>query len=419
MGTSEVFAGRMFGEYAAGYALLWFLFRIGLFFSRVNGWGNIRGLSAIEYIKEMLQTSMLEKWTYIFAALAMFAFVYSLFPLVVIKGRVHWLCYALVDGALFALLTSGIEAFALRGVESAKRTRATCLIDALLLQGAIKKWQSALIMAILAIFLIAVGIFVIIYAKKVLAQNQKETQPLHLKIKVSAAVAVGIAAIAVVTVIILLMPADTTGDYKKVAEYLTNDQTLGPISYRGQVYVPKDTGIDITETGTAQGYLAERGETCESRLYQIAKANLLYTDATGSVQSQSEPTCSYIPVEKTEQLDEWQEDTVFLLWDEDWESESAYSHDPTGYTGCNEDFIEGLMMQFPQVSYSITDFYDYDAYFTIRAYTDMEVVTEQEVVTGDWVGCILVKDDKFYFGSYENQITGICLQQLREVLGGN
>jgi hypothetical protein len=49
----------------------------------------------------------------------------------------------------------------------------------------------------------------------------------------------------------------------------------------------------------------------------------------------------------------------------------------------------------------------------------MDVVTDQAAATGDWVGCILAKDDKFYFGSYDNQITGICLQELREVLGGN
>ena len=49
----------------------------------------------------------------------------------------------------------------------------------------------------------------------------------------------------------------------------------------------------------------------------------------------------------------------------------------------------------------------------------MEQALEEDPVDRDWVGCILVKDNKFYFGSYENQITGICLQQLRKVLGGN
>ena len=50
---------------------------------------------------------------------------------------------------------------------------------------------------------------------------------------------------------------------------------------------------------------------------------------------------------------------------------------------------------------------------------EMEQALEEDPVDGDWVGCILVKDNKFYFGSYENQITGICLEQLRKVLGGN
>ena len=36
-----------------------------------------------------------------------------------------------------------------------------------------------------------------------------------------------------------------------------------------------------------------------------------------------------------------------------------------------------------------------------------------------WVGCILAKDDKFYYGSYDNEITGGQLQMLRHVLGGN
>lgn len=76
----------------------------------------------------------------------------------------------------------------------------------------------------------------------------------------------------------------------------------------------------------------------------------------------------------------------------------------------------GVRMQFPDVTYRTADFSDYDAYFTLRGYQNMEQVLEEDPVDGDWVGCILVKDNKFYFGSYENQITGICLQQLRKVL---
>jgi hypothetical protein len=325
-----------------------------------------------------------------------------------------------VDGAVFALLCSGINELCLRGVDPAGRARATCLIDSLLLCGNVKLWHALMYLLLVVLFMLADGAFVFWYARRVLQQKPKEMPQRRWKIHAAAAVA-GVVAVAVVAAIILLMPADTNENYKKVAEFLTGDETLGPIVYRGRIYVPDDETLDLYETGTAKGYLAARGETCESRFYQLAVANLLYTDTSGGtsrIQMKGEREAVYVPVEELEQQDAWQEDTVFLIWDEEWVSESAYSHDPTGYTTCNADLIEGLMVQFPQVTYRQEDFDDYDAYFTIRAYTDMRVVTEQEAVSGDWIGCILVKDDKFYFGSYENQITGICQQQLREVLGG-
>lgn len=76
-------------------------------------------------------------------------------------------------------------------------------------------------------------------------------------------------------------------------------------------------------------------------------------------------------------------------------------------------------MQFPQTYYKVSDFDDYDAYFTISAYPDMETALEDGMSPGNWVGCILVKNNKFYYDSYENQITGISLQQLLDILGGS
>ena len=188
------------------------------------------------------------------------------------------------------------------------------------------------------------------------------------------------------------------------------------------VYVPVNEEADLEKNGIAQGYLAERGERCDSRFYQLAIANLLYTDPTGKtnlVQTAGTDGGTYAPVASVETDKAWETDDVFLLWDEDWALESAYSHEPTGYVACPADLIQGLRMQFPDVTYRTADFSDYDAYFTLRGYQEMEQALEEDPVDGDWVGCILVKDNKFYFGSYENQITGICLQQLRKVLGGN
>jgi hypothetical protein len=309
----------------------------------------------------------------------------------------------------------------MRGVDSSKRSRSTCLIDSLLLCGDVKAWHAAIYLLLILLLILAEGAFVFWFTRRIFSNKQKDVPRPRWKLHTAVATIAGIAAVVVVAVIILLMPADTTGDYRKVAEFLTDDETLGPIGYQGRVYVPVDEEQDLYETGKAQGYLAASNETCESRFYRLAVANLLYTDPSGltdRIQAKGEREVTYALAGELEQLDAWQDDTIFLIWDEEWQAESAYSHDPTGYTSCNADLIDGLMMQFPQVSYRLTDFGDYDAYFTIRAYRDMRVVTEQEALTGDWVGCILVKDDKFYFGSYENQITGICQQELREVLGG-
>ena len=78
-----------------------------------------------------------------------------------------------------------------------------------------------------------------------------------------------------------------------------------------------------------------------------------------------------------------------------------------------------LMEQYSDVSCRQEDFTDYDAYFTLRSYPDMKTAFEEEGHVGNWVGCILVKDNKFYFGNYDNRIQGESLQQLLDVLGGN
>ena len=174
--------------------------------------------------------------------------------------------------------------------------------------------------------------------------------------------------------------------------------------------------------GKPLGYLAERDQDCSTRFYQLAVANLLYEDPSGRssrLQMQGASSGVYAPMEEVEERQAWKQDEVFLLWDEDWVSESAYTHEPTGYTACNRDFIEGLEMQFPQTYYRVSDFDDYDAYFTISAYPDMETALEDGMSPGNWVGCILVKNNKFYYDSYENQITGISLQQLLDILGGS
>lgn len=421
-------------DYAVSYLFLWGICRILSALSRVTGWGNINGFSVLGYVKEMLEVPMLEKWADIFAGIVMFAFVLSLFPLLVIREWPQWILYALLDAAGFALFCLGVNSLCSLTMEHGKRARATCLIDHLLLCQKLKPWQEVFSCILVLLFTVAIAVFVYCYSAKVygpkpgrmdaqtVQQLTKKERTQKQKIQSLVFLLCGILAVCVVIGFVLFMPGDYTEGYTKVAQFLTGDRILGPMEYGGTVYIPVNEEVDLSETGKAQGYLAGRDENCNSRFYQMAVANLLYTDSSGRtklVQMKGEDEGIYAPVEELEKNDAWEKDTVFLIWDEDWLSESVYSHEPTGYTTCNVDFINGLMMQFPEVTYRAQDFEDYDAYFTIRAYPDMEQVLEDEQTPGDWVGCILVKDNKFYFGSYENQITGISLQQLRTVLGGN
>lgn len=423
--------------YAVGYLLFWGILRLGYLISRVTGWGNINGDSVMTYLKNLLGTSMLEKWAYLLAGVWMFAFVVSLFPLVVIRERVKWTAYALVDGAVFALLCFGNGKICDLFSERSAHKRAGCLIDHLLLCG-MNGTQELLFILLTVLFALIVIAFSWWYAglcygprrgrtdtgsieeaEQQIARNKQTGKRKRQNLLVAGSC---VAAVAVVAVSILFMPENSVGGYHKVAEFLTNDSTLGPMLYKNELYVPVNEEVDPDEKGAAQGYLAERDQDCSTRFYQLAVANLLYTDGTGKsnrLQMQGAKSGVYAPMDEVEEKQAWKQDEVFLLWDEDWVSESAYSHEPTGYTACNRDFIEGLEMQFADAHYIASDFDDYDAYFTISSYPDMDTALEDGMVPGNWVGCILVKNNKFYYDSYENQITGISLQQLLDILGGS
>ncbi len=429
----------LFSVFSIGYLLIWSLLRVLMTVSRVTGWGNLRGASAVEFVKGLLQTSLLEKSTYLGAGILMFAFILSLFPLTVLRNRKNWGVYALVDGAAFALTCLGIGYISSLASDTRTQGWAVCLIDQFLLCRELELWQEILALLVLLVLLLAVGFFAFwftLYSVKAEAHREEE---LHREAEsrretgedsggtekksrfTNAAVFTsGIAAAIVIAVVVLQMPEDTKEGYGKVAQFLTEDTKLGPMEYGGRVYVPVDEDPKLYETGVAKGYLVERDENCDSRFYRLAVANLLYIDETCStdlVQMKGRQEGTYAPLETVTGADTT--NAVYVLWDEDWEKESAYSHEPTGYTVCNEGLMEGLSMQFQEVTCRPKDFEDYDAYFTIRAYPSMDAVLEGDAAAGQWAGCILVRDNKFYYGSYENQITGICLQQLREILGGN
>lgn len=106
------------------------------------------------------------KWAYFFAGMIMFAFVLSLFPLAVIREKVRWIRYALVDGAVFALVCLGINGVCRLKFEQKSSGRATCLIDHLLLCGRMRTWQEITCLLAMVVFILVIGAFVFSYASR-------------------------------------------------------------------------------------------------------------------------------------------------------------------------------------------------------------------------------------------------------------
>lgn len=112
-----------------------------------------------------------------FAGMIMFAFVLSLFPLAVIREKVRWIRYALVDGAVFALVCLGINGVCRLKFEQKSSGGATCLIDHLLLCGRMRTWQEITCLLAMVVFILVIGAFVFSYASRQYAGKNMDGIP--------------------------------------------------------------------------------------------------------------------------------------------------------------------------------------------------------------------------------------------------
>lgn len=420
-------------NYGVIYLIVWFIMRAILLLSKFSGWGNIKQLEFADYFKNLYGSSMLEKWAYIFSGILMFAYVMSLFPLVVIKKKRLWFVYLFADSAVFAFVCMIIVKICRLFIANGLEARAVCVLDDMLLCDLPGRLQAVLYMVAVIAFTLAVIVAVYNFAKWIYGPKPgKLTVPDKVlrakKRKKSGATAIvvivcAIAAMALIGVF-FFAPSTEPDVYDKVAECLTYDNMMGPMVYDDVIYAPDELNLDYheTENDTALGYAGYKEQDCTSRFYRLAVANVLYKSADSSVPYLelygAEYNC-YTPIADLEKEDNWKNDSVFLIWDEDWENESAYASDRVGYTECQKELIESLEYTYGEVEYSVSDFSDYDAFFTIRGYKSMKEAEEKEVPYGDWVGIILVKDNKFYYGNTQNRIRGSQLHALLSVLRGN
>ncbi len=422
----------MLVRYAVIDLFLWTVMKLVVIFSRISGWGNIGGMTAGEYFSHMYGSSMPERWAYLFAVILMFAFVLSLFPLVIIRKRKLWIGYLLADAAFFVAVCVGIAGICRLFIQKELAGRAVCVLDALLLCRPSQNLQIFLYIAgILAFTLLTMLAVYWISCKSYADTAERTSEPAEASERGrrngKRLLLQGIAGLVCLLLVGLLLGRMLFGSresqphYEQAAECLTEDHRFGPMLCGEKIYLPVDRELDYYETGRAVGYLGYKGENCSSRFYELAVANLLYRSAQKNsdyLQMYGSDINSYGLAEKIEADASWKADDVFLLWDEDWESENRYTKDVTGYSICPKEMVLELEEQFREVDYRQEDFSDYDAYFTIRGYTELKEAIKEGVQPGDWVGCILVKDDCFYYGNYDNPITGKSLEMLMSAVGG-
>lgn len=428
--------------YGVSYLLIWSVVKVLLMFAHMTGWGNMDGLTAKSYLESIYGSSLLERWAYFVAGILMFTFVMSLFPLIIIKKGREMVLYFLGDIFLFAAICGIIGGICRVWIIEEQGVRPIPVLDDLLLCR-LEKYQAVLFIAVIMLLLV-IAVFLVgllsirIYGPKagnctdipaeLKELSQEERRQRDRKRKKNIVIlcitsGVFVFGIMLLTYGMICIHLEQGPSYHKAAECLTDDEIFGPAVYNNEVYIPIAEKLELYENENALGYFAYKDQNCESRFYQIAVANLLYAregeNGVEYLELYGADWNCYRKAAELEREAEWKEDNIFILWDEEWVSQNLYGEERVGYTICDRTLIENLEAQFGAVTYDPEDFMKYDAYFTISGYPDLGEAMGEELKPGHWVGCILVLNNEFYYGNYENRIEGICLNQLLDTLGGN
>lgn len=442
----------IFVGYILFFGISWGIVKIMVVVSRMIGWSNLNGMSPGEYIDSIYGSSLLERWAYFIAWITVAAFAISLFPLVVIKTKRFFALYLLVDSGIFFIVCKIIVVICGRFLpQKNRRMHIKTLLDYMLVCHMPRRLVAVGIISGMLLGLFFIALFVrkisqIVYASRNKIYSEKRIKKLKeyisltseekrilkirkIKITVSIVFAAFCLCIGLFRFCKVIKKDNQKGkedSYVKVGECLTKDEAFGPMCYNGKVYVPVDDTFNFDKNGgTPLGYLAYKNQNCHTQIYKMTIGNILYKPQDGNdefkncLEMSGADYNSYKLVDSVQKEALYKQDNVFVLWDEDWINETSYGADKTGYTIIEKGFVERLIQKFGEIQYNPKDFEKYDTYFTLRSYKDMKSVNGTEILNGNWVGCILVKDNKFYFGNYKNQINGLELKELLDIIGGN
>lgn len=429
---------QMLGMYILGYIVLWTITKAALIVMQMLGWGNIPGLSTSDYFSSIYGASLVERWAFLFAIILMFAFIISLFPLIIICDRKRWLGFLLVDGVFYIGVNHMVRRICFVWIDKETKGNVVYTIDALRSCVTPYHWQAGLFlqgaMALLLIAVVAsytagkrqIGNASVLeknsmekeFAEEITKEKNKYLSVLLLVAMLMFAIGMGTAAYRMNRAKNKKAEAPA---YEGKSSMLTRDTVLGPLFYNEKVYLPERIALNYAHRGRTIGYALEKGE--DENGYFFEGSSLLYgqknVKVDGHLKVAGDINGSYGMAEAIEMENAWQEDVLFVLWDEEWESESRFSKNRTGYSIVPRELVAYLEETYGEVSYEPQDFSEYDAFFSIYGYQSPSEAFVDDSNVGHWVGCVLIKDDEFYYGNYKNHIEGETKQMLNEVLGGN
>lgn len=224
--------------------------------------------------------------------------------------------------------------------------------------------------------------------------------------------------------VIVLSNASSESHSQKVAESLTEDNVYGPMVFEDNVYFPTQEEKYLFEDANNSeviGYFGFKNEDTNSFIYKEFFSNGVYVDIT----DESHTSCKmrgcdsgdYVKASELEKNCNYEDYNYFTMWEEDWLDQSAYRIDGrVGYHEVSKEWVTKLENLYGEVIYRVEDFKNYDMYYTLGAFKNKNEINNEFIVTPLCVGCILVKDDRYYYGNLDNEITGELLTELKTSL---
>lgn len=208
-----------------------------------------------------------------------------------------------------------------------------------------------------------------------------------------------------------------------VAKGLSNDTWLGPIVFSDEIYFIVPESFSEVKNTEPLGYF-EFKDTKSTQITQLILGEDYIVGESGDdshkyIKIRGGLSYDYIKASllENEKIIFGEESTCMILA-EKWLELTARSTDGRndGRNKVPDEFIISLEQQFGIVTYNIADFSIYDQFYEVVQYKNSDIELGGGVPR--FIGCIFCDNNKYFYGNYENEITGDTLLQLKEILNG-